>query len=129
MQQWLIIFSALLPVLSATLAQNDELREDLKVFQGTNLRVKALLEAMVKDPNREDMYMGEAREESEALALRALVLPRRVPWSAMVEKLEESLGQFGEGSEMRGLKRSPGEGTGEASEERRKRARNVLNHE
>ena len=128
MQQWLIIFSALLSVLSATLAQNDELREDLKVFQGTNLRVKALLEAMVKDPNREDMYMGEAREESEALALRALVLPRRVPWSAMVEKLEESLGQFGEGSEMRGLKRS-GEGTGEASEERRKRARNVLNHE
>jgi hypothetical protein len=119
-----LISSAILPVLGATSAQNVELREHLKVFTGANLRVRALLDAVVKDPDQEGVYMGEIREESEALALRALVLPRSVPSSLVVKKLEESLGQFGEGGEVRGLKR-PGVGVGEGSEERRKRARNV----
>lgn len=94
------------------------------MFKGASLRVKALLEAAVKDPAQEKVYMGELREESEALALRALVLPRPVASSSVVNKLEESLGQFGEGGEVRVLKRS-GEGVGEGTEERRKRARNV----
>ena len=111
----------------ATSAQNTELREHVKAFQGANLRVRALLDAALKDPDQEDLYMGEVRKESEALALRALVLPCPVPLSA-VKKLEESLGQFGEAGQVRGLKRL-GEGAGEGSEERRKRARNVLNHE
>jgi len=85
--------------------------------------VRALLDAVVKDPDQEEMYMSEIREESEALVLRALVLPRPVQLSSEVTKLKESLGQFGEGGEVRGLKRF-GEGVGEGSEERRKRARN-----
>ena len=89
--------------------------------------MRALLDAALKDPDQEDLYMGEVRKESEAFkALRALVLPCPVPLSA-VKKLEESLGKFGEAGQVRGLKRL-GEGAGEGSEERRKRARNVLNH-
>ena len=116
--------SAILPVLDATSVQNVELRDHLKVFTGANLRVKALLDAAVKDPAQEGMYLGEIREASEALALRALVLPRPVPSSSAVKELEESLGQFGEGGEVRGLKR-PGEGAREGSGKRRKRAWDV----
>jgi hypothetical protein len=111
-------------VLGATLAQNTELREHVTVFTGANLRVKALLDATAKDPDQKEVYLGEIREGSEALALRALVLPRPVSSSAVVEELTEVLGQFGEGGEVRGLKRA-GEDVGEGSEERRKRGRNV----
>jgi len=114
-------FPALLPVLAAALAQNTEFREHLKVFQGTGLLVKALLDGAAREPEKKEVYMEEVREESEALALRALVLPRPVPSSAAVAKLEASLALFGEGGETRGLKR-PRESTEEGSEERRKRA-------
>jgi len=83
--------------------------------------VKALLDAVAREPEKKEVYMEEVREESEALALRALVLPRPVPLSAAVAKLEASLALFGEGGETRGLKRA-GESTGEGSEERRKQA-------
>jgi hypothetical protein len=94
------------------------------VFSGGNLRVKALLDAVEKDPDQEEMYMGEVREEIEVLALRALVLPRPVPTSSVVKKLEENLAQFGEGGDVQSLKRSE-ESAGEGSEDRRKRARAV----
>ena len=94
------------------------------MFQGAGLRVKALLDAAARDPEQEEVYMREIREESESLALRALVLPRPVASSAVVAKIEASLGQFGEGGEVRGLKRSE-ESVGEGSEDRRKRARVV----
>ena len=99
------------------LAQNAEFHEHLKAFQGTGLLVKALLDAVAREPKKK-----EVREESEALALRALILPHPMPSSAAVAKLEASLALFGEGGEMRGLKRA-GESTGEGSEERRKQAR------
>jgi hypothetical protein len=107
-----------------TSAQNAELREHLKVFSGGNLRVKALLDAAAKDPDQRELYINEIREESEVLALRGLVLPRPVPSSSVAKKLEESLAQFGEGGDVRSLKRSE-ESVGEGSEDRRKRARAV----
>ena len=85
--------------------------------------MRALLDAVVKDPDQEEMYMSEIQEESEALVLRALVLPHPVQLSSEMTKLKESLGQFGEAGEVRGLKRF-GEGVGKGSEERRKQARN-----
>ena len=53
--------------------------------------MRALLDAVVKDPNQ---------EESEALVLRALVLPCPVQLSSEVTKLKESLGQFSKGGEV-----------------------------
>ena len=114
-------FSALIPVLDAALAQNTKFCEHLKVFQGAGLLVKALLDAVVREPKKKEMYMEEVQEGSRALALQVLVLPHSVPSSAAVAKLEVSLALFGEGGEMRGLKRA-GESTGEGSEERRKQA-------
>ena len=104
-------------------AQNAELRDHLKAFKGGNLNMRALLDAVVKDPDQEEMYMSEIREESEVLVLRALVLPCPIQLSSEMTKLKESLGQFGEAGEVRGLKRFR-EGVSEGSEERRKRARN-----
>jgi len=104
-------------------AQNAELRDHLKAFKGRNLNMRALLDAMVKDPDQEEMYMSEIWEESEALVLRALVLPHPVQLSSGMMKLKESLGQFGKAGEVQGLKRFR-EGVGEGSEERRKQAQN-----
>jgi len=104
-------------------AQNAELCDHLKAFKGGNLNMRALLDAMVKDPDQEEMYMSEIWEESEALVLRALVLPRPVQLSSEMMKLKESLGQFGKAGEVQGLKRF-GEGVSEGSEERRKQAWN-----
>ena len=81
-------------------AQNAELCDHLKAFKGGNLNVRALLDAVVKDPNQEEMYMSEIWEESEVLVLQALVLPRPVQLSSEVTKLKESLGQFGKGGEV-----------------------------
>jgi len=92
-------FPALLPVLAAALAQNAEFHEHLKAFQGAGLLVKALLDAAAREPKKKEVYMEEVQEESEVLALRALVLPRPVPSSAAVAKLEVSLALFGEGGE------------------------------
>jgi len=88
--------------------------------------VKALLDAAAREPKKKEVYMEEVQEESEALALRALVLPHPVPSSAAVAKLEVSLALFGEGGEMRGLKWA-GESTGEGLEERRKQLGGVRN--
>ena len=104
------------------LAQNTEFHEHLKVFQGTGLLVKALLDAAAREPKKKEVYMEEVWEESEALVLQVLVLPHPMPSSAAVVKLEVSLALFSKGGEMRGLKRA-GESTGEDLEERRKRAR------
>jgi len=82
------------------LAQNAEFREHLKVFQGTGLLVKALLDAAVREPKKKEMYMEEVQEESEALVLQVLVLPCPMPSSVAVAKLEASLALFGEGGEM-----------------------------
>jgi len=103
------------------LAQNAEFCEHLKAFQGAGLLVKALLDAAAREPEKKEVYMEEVWEESKALALQALVLPRPMPSSVAVVKLEASLALFGEGGEMRGLKQA-GESTGEGLEERRKRA-------
>ena len=81
------------------MTQNAEFCDHLKAFQGAGLRVRALLDAVVRDPEQGEVYMGEIREESEALALRPLVLPRPVPSAAVVAKLEASLALFGEGGE------------------------------
>jgi hypothetical protein len=92
------------------------------VFQSAGLRVKALLDAVVKDPEQGEVFMREVQEESKLLALRALVLPRPVVSSVVVAKVEASLNQFGEGGDLRGSKR-PEESAREGSEDRRKRAR------
>jgi hypothetical protein len=104
-----------------TSAQNAEFCEHLMVFQGTGLRVKALLDAVARELEKEDVYMGEVQVESEKLALQALVLPCPVRLSEAVARLEASLGLFNEGGKVRGLKRG-GEGSGEGSEERKKQA-------
>ena len=82
------------------LPQNTEFCEHLKVFQGTGLLVKALLDAGAREPKKKEVYMEEVQEESEVLVLQALVLPCPMPSSAAVAKLEASLALFGEGGEM-----------------------------
>jgi len=81
------------------LAQNAEFCEHLKVFQGAGLLVKALLDAVVREPEKKEMYMEEVQEESEALLLQVLVLPCPMPSSVAVAKLEVSLALFGKGGE------------------------------
>ncbi|KIJ89912.1 hypothetical protein K443DRAFT_15696, partial [Laccaria amethystina LaAM-08-1] len=100
-------------------AQNVELCEHLKVFQGAGLRVRALLDAVAKDPKGKEVYMQEIREESESLALWAIVLPHPVVSSTVVAMVEASLGLFSKGGVVRGLKRV-GEGSGAGSEDRGK---------
>jgi hypothetical protein len=92
------------------------------VFQSAGLWMKALLDAVAKDPEQGEVFMREVQEESELLVLWALVLPRPVVSSVVVAKVEASLDQFGEGGDLRGSKR-PEESTGEGSEDRRKQVR------
>ncbi|EDR07149.1 uncharacterized protein LACBIDRAFT_328129 [Laccaria bicolor S238N-H82] len=114
--------TAILPILGATLAQNGKLRDHLEAFQNANFRVRALLQAADKDTQRAGEYLEQARIVSAALACRALLLPEPVPSSMEVARFKGSLERWKAGGQSSGSKRS-GEGSGEGSEDRRKRAR------
>jgi len=66
------------------LAQNAKFCEQVKVFQGAGLLVKALLDAAAREPEKKEVYMEEVWEESEVLVLWVLVLPCPVPSSVAV---------------------------------------------
>lgn len=117
--------TAILPILGATLAQNGKLRDHLEAFQNANFRVRALLQAADKDTQRAGEYLEQARIVSAALACRALLLPEPVPSSMEVARFKGSLKRWKAGGQSSGSKRS-GEGSGEGSEDRRKRARSIL---
>ena len=82
----------------------------------------------MKDPEWRERYLHELWESCKELEVLVLVLHDPVSLLAVVEKLKEILGVFGEGDRIWGVKRS-GEGVREGLEERRKCVQNIVGQE